>query len=103
MPEPMFEWDERKRLDVLRTREVDLRDLAPAFEGPMITPIDRRGPYGEIRFRAQWLTGGVLHVIVYAVRGAAIRSITAWKAGRSDHERYQALFAGRDRGDAPAR
>jgi uncharacterized DUF497 family protein len=99
----VFEWDEAKRLDVLRTRRVDFRDLAMAFAGPMITRIDRRKSYGEIRFRAQGMTGGALHVIVYAVRGEAIRLITAWKAGRSDHERYQALHAEPDRGDAPPR
>ena len=45
----VFEWDERKREQVIRERGVDLLYAAQIFEGEVLTRIDDREDYGEIR------------------------------------------------------
>lgn len=45
-----FEWDEAKRLQILKDRGVDLLWAALIFEGPTLTKQDTRQDYGEERF-----------------------------------------------------
>ena len=44
-----FEWDEDKRLDVMKRRGVDMLYAALIFEGVVFTKIDDRTDYGEVR------------------------------------------------------
>ena len=87
-----FEWDERKRQEVLRDRNVDLLYAALIFDGPVLTKEDQREDYGEIRFISLGLVDGVPHIVVHTERDGKTRLITAWKGGGADHEKYKNRF-----------
>nr|WP_250809482.1 BrnT family toxin [Neorhizobium tomejilense] len=44
-----FEWDEVKRQQVIKERGVDFLYAAGIFEGAILTRIDDRADYGEVR------------------------------------------------------
>lgn len=94
-----FEWDDDKREKVLRERGIDFIDAAAIFDGPYFSKPDGR-EYDEERFIAIGYAGELCLVVVYTLRGDAIRLITAWKGGRNDRAEYDANFPRTDQGDA---
>ena len=48
----MITWDERKRRENIRKHRIDLADLEPVFDYPMITVEDSRERYGELRLQS---------------------------------------------------
>lgn len=89
---PSFEWDEAKRDRVLAGRGVDFRTIVAIFDGPMVTRLDKRKVYGELRFSAVGRVDDDLFATIYTVRGTTIRLITAWKIRRADYGTYQAVL-----------
>ena len=47
-----FEWDENKRISNLESHGVDFKDAALIFTNVVLEAEDKRGDYGERRFRA---------------------------------------------------
>lgn len=45
----MITWDVPKRRENIRKYRIDLADVEPVFDNPMITVEDARAPYGELR------------------------------------------------------
>ena len=45
----MITWDESKRRENIRKHKIDLADLEPVFDFPMVTVEDDREAYGELR------------------------------------------------------
>lgn len=90
----LFEWDERKREENLRSRGVDFRTASGIFDGPVAEIEDRRADYGEKRFRALGGCDGEQFVVVYTWRGAKRRIISAWRVGEHGRRRYQNIFGG---------
>lgn len=86
-----YEWDEAKRQANLVKHEVDFRVAALIFEGPFVEEPDNRPDYGEDRFLAIGCFGDQCFVVTYTKRGNAIRLISAWKGGRRDRRKYQAV------------
>lgn len=84
-----FEWDEAKRQDTLARRGVDLLYAALIFDGPVLTKVDDRADYGEVRYASLGVVDGVAYTEIHTPRGAKTRLITAWKSGKADHERYK--------------
>ncbi|QDH58611.1 BrnT family toxin [Pandoraea pnomenusa] len=63
--------------------------LAEAFElETALVEIDDRNDYNEERFIALGLIGDRVHVMVFTVRGEAIRVISLRKANRREVKRY---------------
>lgn len=63
--------------------------LAEAFElETALVEIDDRNDYKEERFIALGLIGDRVHVMVFTVRGEAIRVISLRKANRREVKRY---------------
>ncbi|VVD78771.1 BrnT family toxin [Pandoraea fibrosis] len=63
--------------------------LAEAFElDAALIEIDDRRDYNEERFVALGLIGDRVHVMVFTVRGEAIRVISLRKANRREVQRY---------------
>ncbi|VVE46137.1 BrnT family toxin [Pandoraea terrigena] len=63
--------------------------LAEAFElDTALVEIDDRNDYKEERFIALGLIGDRVHVMVFTVRGEAIRVISLRKANRREVKRY---------------
>lgn len=89
-----FEWNENKRKQVLKKHKVDLLYAALIFKGPVITRVDDREEYREIRQISLGLVEGECFVVVHTERDGATRLITAWKGGREDHDRYQKSIVG---------
>ena len=87
-----FEWDEAKRRRNLDDHGVDFRLAALIFRDTVIEAEDRRGGYGEPRYRALGHVGGEYFVVAYTWRGDNRRLISAWKVGPDGRKRYQALL-----------
>ncbi|PZU19597.1 MAG: BrnT family toxin [Shinella sp.] len=94
-----FEWDENKRGEVIRAREVDILYAALIFEGIVVTNVDDRKEYGETRLKSVGMVGKECFIVVHTQRDGITRLITAWKGGRIDRERYEASIAARYRED----
>jgi uncharacterized protein len=98
-----FEYDERKRRQVIAERGVDLLYAALIFEGDVLTRIDDRVEYEEVRMISLGMVGDECFVVVHTQRDGTIRLITAWKGGQRDRARYQAGLARRDQENEGAR
>jgi uncharacterized DUF497 family protein len=88
-----FEWDEGKRRQVIETRGVDVVYAALIFEGPVLTRIDDRADYGEVRRISLGMVGDECFVVVHTDRSGVTRLITAWKGGRDERAAYAAGIA----------
>jgi uncharacterized DUF497 family protein len=87
-----FEWDEDKRLKVMRERGVDFADVALIFENPVWTRRDNRRDYGEPRWRSVGMVEDECYVAIHTWRGEKIRLVTAWKGGRDEESEYKARY-----------
>lgn len=94
-----FEWNEEKREEVIKTRDVDILYAALIFEGTVVTNVDDRKEYGETRFKSVGMVGKECFIVVHTQRDGITRLITAWKGGRIDRERYEASIVARSRED----
>ncbi|MBX3574713.1 MAG: BrnT family toxin [Mesorhizobium sp.] len=94
-----FEWDERKRQQVVKERGVDILYAALIFEGEVLTRIDDREDYGEERLISLGEVEGECFVVVHTERHGSTRLITAWKGGRDERAGYQAGIARRHKTD----
>ncbi len=65
----MISWDEPKRQVNLRKHKIDLADLEPVFDSPMITVEDARERYGELRLQSLGLWLGRVIFLVWTPRG----------------------------------
>jgi uncharacterized protein len=90
-----FEWDEKKRWDLIERRGVDLLYAALIFEGFVLTAPDRRHDYGEDRLISIGLVGSECFVVVHTTRGRFTRLVTAWKGGRRERRGYQTCIPDR--------
>ena len=84
-----FEWNERKRQELILQRGFDLLHAARIFEGPILTELDTRLDYGEDRYASIGKVEEEYFVVVYTPRTDADRLITAWRASRRARRRYQ--------------
>jgi uncharacterized DUF497 family protein len=86
----VFEWDERKRRQILTERGIDFLDLVAIFAAAdRIEFEDARKDYGEGRFVILCpLEGRLLHV-TYTMRGRNRRIISARKANKREQRVYE--------------
>ncbi len=87
-----FEWDEDKRQEVIREREVDILYAALMFENPVLVRPDDREDYGEERFAALGHVDGEYFTLIYTPRENKTRLITAWKVGKNGEKEYKKRF-----------
>ena len=85
----MVLWDEEKRRKVIRERQVDILYAALIFEGDVLTRVDDRRDYGEIRNISLGMIGDECFVVVHTEVDGEMRLITAWKGGRKEREHYK--------------
>ena len=92
-----FEWDERKRLEVLKDRGIDFVDAAKVLLGRVHRYRSDRD--GETRFVAIGPMEEVLIAIIYTIRGTNLRIITARRAWPNEQRAYlHALSVAPDEG-----
>ncbi len=89
-----FEYDGRKNAVNLAKHGIDLADAAWVFADPMrLDAVDQRREYGEPRRVVVGEVLGRVWVVVYTLRGEAVRLISARKANEREQKRYQDLRA----------
>ena len=60
----LFQYDEKKRQQILQDRGVDILWAALIFEGPTLTKQDTRQDYGEERFVSLGLVEDVQYMVI---------------------------------------
>ena len=65
----MISWDDAKRRENLRKHWIDLAELEPVFDYPMITVEDDRADYGEPRLQSLGFWRGRIVFLVWTPRG----------------------------------
>lgn len=84
-----FEWDEEKNAANIRKHGVGFEQAKDIFEGLVVTDVDDRFDYGELREVGYgMIAGGVVLVVVHSSRGGRLRIISARLATRAERERY---------------
>ena len=85
-----FEWDDAKSDACFAQRGFDFAYVIRAFlDEERIVGRDRRWDYGEDRYRLLGAIEGRVFVVIYTVRGTAIRIISARKAKRKEVRDYE--------------
>ena len=86
-----FEWDDAKSDACFTHRGFDFAYAIRAFlDDDRIVDRDHRWNYGEGRYRLVGVIEGRVSVVIYTMRGSAMRIISARKANRREvreHER----------------
>jgi uncharacterized protein len=90
-----YEWDENKRRANIDKHQVDFRIAAFIFEAPVVKEVDTRRDYGEARFVSIGFVEDECFVVAHTERDDVVRLISAWKGGRRDRRKYQAVYARR--------
>lgn len=90
VPGMEFEWDEARNNACFERRGFDFAHAVNAFHDPhRIVVQDRRRDYGEDRYRLLGTVDGRAYVVVYTLRGPAVRIISARKANPKEVAEYE--------------
>ena len=85
-----FEWDDGKSDACLVHRGFDFAYAIRAFlDDDRIVDRDRRWDYGEDRYRLLGAIEGRLFVVIFTMRGSAMRIISARKANGREVREYE--------------
>jgi uncharacterized DUF497 family protein len=84
-----FEWDYDKDRVNRKKHGISFDEAKHIFDGPVLTRIDDREDYGEIREISMGsLLGHVVIVVVHTDRAGKTRIISARKANRKERQVY---------------
>jgi len=83
-----FEWDENKNRLNFEKHGIDFNLAKIAFNGEIVTKVDVRFDYGEIRQVALGEVEGRVLFVVYTERSDVIRIISARKANKKERKVY---------------
>jgi len=85
-----FEWDEAKDAANIEKHGVSFATATRIFEGPVLTWIDDRNDYGEMREHSLGSIEGILVLaVIHTNRQGIHRIISARRANRSERKRYE--------------
>lgn len=85
-----FEWDEHKNASSIAKHGISLANAARIFEGLVLTDIDPRFHYGEVReISIGKVADAVIVTVVHTQRDGKIRLISARPANRGERNRYE--------------
>jgi uncharacterized DUF497 family protein len=93
-----FEWSEDKNATNIAKHGIGFERASRIFEGPVLTEVDDRADYGEIREVSIGAIERVLFLtVVHTDRSGLIRMISARRANRAERRRYdEAIRKGTD-------
>jgi uncharacterized DUF497 family protein len=84
-----FEWDEAKAEANLRKHKISFQQAQRVFDDIFVlVEQDLSEEYGEDRFLATGMVGGLMITVVYMERGERIRIISARRATRYEQREY---------------
>lgn len=85
-----FDWDPAKNAENIRKHGIRFEDAQKIFDGPVLTRIDNRNNYGEVREISLGLFNGlVMLTVVHTDREGVTRLISARKASREERKYYE--------------
>jgi uncharacterized DUF497 family protein len=84
-----FEWDPAKSAATYQARGFDFAYASRIFAVGWVAIEDARADYGETRMKAIGQVGSDILVVVYTVRGTALRIISARRANRKERALWQ--------------
>ena len=88
-----FEWDEAKDAENLRKHGIRFVEAAEIFDGPVLTALDERFEYGEMREISIGFLGGLVVLNVsHTDRDGATRIISARRATPKERKRFYAYL-----------
>lgn len=88
-----FEWDEAKNAANIAKHGVGFATACRIFEGPVLTRIDDRRDYGEVRECSIGAVAGIVFlIVVHTQRGGRVRIISARRANRAERQCYEAAI-----------
>ena len=91
-----FEWNEAKEQINISKHGVGFEWAKRIFEGPVLTLIDDRKQYGEIRMRSIGKVDGiVILAVIHTERTGKTRIISARPADRSERKNYEKALSER--------
>jgi|ETNmetMinimDraft_3_1059899.scaffolds.fasta_scaffold51307_2 uncharacterized protein len=92
----MFEWDEAKNQANIGKHGLSFSTASRIFQGPVLSVIDDRHDYGEVRQVSIGRIDGVLIiVVVHTDRAGLTRIISARPAKRRERDRYEEALRNR--------
>jgi uncharacterized protein len=83
-----FEWDAAKSKSNLRKHRIAFEDAVGVFDRPYLERLDDRRDYGEDRYVVYGQARNQVITLVYTLRGAVRRLISARKATKNERETY---------------
>lgn len=88
--EMIFEWDENKNISNICKHGINFETAKRIFEAPILSVIDDRLDYGEVRQISIGMINDVLIlVVVHTDRSNSTRLISARKANKTERIRYE--------------
>ena len=87
-----FEWDEAKNHSNIRKHGIDFDIAKRVFGGVVVTEIDGRKDYGEVRYRGIGTVQGKAMVATYTERFGRTRIISARPASRKERRKYHERY-----------
>lgn len=85
-----FDWDEDKYKTNIKDHGIRFEDAQKIFDGPVLTEIDERYHYDEVREITLGMLNGVLVLmVVHTDREDVTRLISARKATAKERRRYE--------------
>jgi uncharacterized DUF497 family protein len=86
----MFEWDEDKNAANIAKHGVSFQRASRIFESRVLTVIDSRADYGEVREISIGIVEAILFLtVVHTDRQGVARIISARRANRAERRRYE--------------
>jgi len=83
-----FEWNEAKRRSNFRRHGIDFADVEEIFDCEILTLLDDRFAYGEIRFFTLGLLNGRVVAVSHTETDEVVRIISARKARKDEEITY---------------
>ncbi len=88
-----FEWDEEKNQRNFEKHGLYFEYAQEIFNGPVLTQIDSRKDYGEVREISLGMIDDQILFVVHTQRSDRIRLISARKANRQERKTYYDYLA----------
>ncbi len=83
-----FEWDDTKNKANLEKHGISFETVRELFLNPILTRIDDRKDYGEIRENSLGVIEDIVLFVTHTTRNGKIRLISARRANREEREIY---------------
>ena len=84
-----YEWDEAKAAENTRNHSISFEEATEIFNGPVLTSVDDRQDYGELREVSFGLLGSaVVLAVTHTDRDGKTRIISARKATRPERRLF---------------